>query len=165
MRRLGAFLLLLLLAVLGAGCASQSSVKQLEADLVKSKAEVQQLRQEVESLKAQLTSEVAAIHAEAGDLAAQRILGDWSRNSPQSVRVQNNYQALRDSVRDPGAGAASQLNRALVRTANAAALIYIVDQMQGQSSERKLEVLNQCLEYFLGVTSSTRSCGLVPIAP
>jgi outer membrane murein-binding lipoprotein Lpp len=157
--------LLVALASVSLGCASRSSVEQLQADLSKSRAAMQSLRQEVDALKSQLSRDIDAVRSEAGDLAAQQILGDWNRAKAQSVRTQNNYQALRDSVRDPGAGAASQLNRALVRTANASALIFIADQMQDQTANRQLEVLNQCLEYILGVTSSTRSCNLAPIAP
>ena len=165
MQRIGAFLLLFTLLALGIGCASQTSVQQLEEDLAQSETEIQDLRLELDSLKSQLSSYVDAIRAEAGNLAARQILGDWSRSTPQSIRTQNNYRVLRDSVRDPEGGAASQLNRALVRTANASALIYIFEQMDGQLPTRQLEVLNQCLEYILGVTSSTRSCNLEPIAP
>jgi len=123
--------------------------------------EVQSLRQEVDLLRQELNQ----IPAESVELAARAILGEWSRDVPQKERVGNNYEALRASVFDPDVGAAAQLNRALVRVANAAAVIFLLEEMTGQPEARQLEVLNQCLEYLLATTSSTRSCNLIPIAP
>ena len=112
-----------------------------------------------------LRQEVSSFRAKVGDLAAQKILAEWGRGLTHSTRAGNNSQALRDSIHDPALGATAQLNRALIRTAHISALIYIAAEIVGQAKSRKLEILNQCLEFLLGVASSTRSCNLVPILP
>ena len=166
MRNFYAIVALFVILTLGTACASQSSVSQLEDNLNISQREIQGLENEIQSLKIQLAEDIAALRSETGEIAAKEILGDWGRDTPQVVRTQNNYQVLRDSVRDPNSGSASsQLNRALIRTANMASLIFIQDLMDGQSSARKLEVLNQCIEYIVGINSSTRSCNMHPIEP
>lgn len=135
-------------------CNSQSDIKKLQSENARLSSEVEQLRQQLERLQTNV-----------GDLAAQSILGKWSREMPQATRVSDNYSALRESVSDPAPGAAAQLNRALVRTANVAALDFVLVAMAGQPESRQLEILNQCMEFMLGITSATRSCQLAPIAP
>ncbi len=100
------------------------------------------------------------------DDIALTILGDWDRSVPQAERARDNYSVLRESIGQPGPGSAVQLQRALVRTANAAALPLIGPDLAAASSERAaLERLNQCVEFLLGLSGSTVACNLAPISP
>lgn len=104
--------------------------------------------------------------AEVADGVAAILLGDWDRSIPQSKRSDNNHQSLRDSVRQPGPGSSAQFQRAVVRTANAAALPLIWDdEMRGASQAQALEALQQCVEYLLAINGATSACNMVPIAP
>ena len=162
------------LVIFGA-CASNSQVETLAAENTKSQADFRVLRQSLDR-QAALADEQAAdianleralseLKNEVGSRAARDILGAWSRETPQLVRVRNNYSALRQSSFEPGPGADSQLNWALVRIANVAALTLIGDEMRYEEQTRQLEILNQCMEYLLGINSASRSCDLEPISP
>jgi hypothetical protein len=121
----------------------------------------QKLSTEMESLQ----TETAALQSSIGDVAASQILGEWSRDVPQQQRIGNQFQGLLESVMEAESGAASQLNRDLVRTANIASLLWIAADMQEQSENRKLQILNQCLEYLLAINNATSSCNMQPIFP
>ena len=114
---------------------------------------------------ATLRSEMETLRESIGDIAASQIMGEWSREVPQQQRIGDRYDAVRESVLEPEGGAAAQLNRALVRTANVASLIAIERAMVGQPELLQLQILNQCLEYLLAINSATLSCNLVPITP
>ena len=147
----------LVLALAAFACSSGPSQELLDLEL-----KLQTLETQLEILK----TEITLLKENVGDEAAEQILSEWSREVPQSTRVENNYQALRTSVFDAEQGAAAQLNRALVRTANVAALTVIRSDLAFSIDEaRRLEILNQCMEFLMGITSSTRSCNLEPISP
>jgi len=130
------------------------------------------LKSEIDLLKAEsaeevrgLKSEIDLLKVESVDLVAKDILAEWSREVPQQERVSDKYAVLRNSVLEPKPGAAGQLNHALIRIANIAALPLIGQDMIGQTERVQLQILNQCVEYLLGTSNAVYACNMQAISP
>lgn len=140
-----------------AACQSNVPIEQYDQDLAEANQRVQRLEGEISDLR----DEIADLRDSVPSLAAKGILGQWNSVIPTSARLRFGSAGVEDIFyTDPDPGASDQLNKAFLRMAVIIASDLVVSDVRFAEPDEQYRVLNQCLEYIMGINSVTRACGL-----
>ncbi len=138
-------------------CQSNVPVEQYDQDLAEADQRVQRLEGEISDLR----DEIADLRDSVPSLAAKSILGQWNSVIPTSARLGIGSAGIKDVFyTDPDPGASEQLNKVFLRMAIIIARDLVVSDVRFAEPDEQYRILNQCLEYIMGISSVTRACGL-----
>ena len=155
----------ILLIVVVTITACQSSVPQetYNQDLAMAETQVQELKADIADLRQELFNidkEISSLRGAVPELAATDILGQWNSIIPSSVRSGVRGLNLGEVFySDPDPGASEQLNKAFLRLALISARDMVASDIRYAEPDEQYRILNQCLEYIMGINSVTRACG------
>lgn len=164
--KLGAISMAMLLPTMVTLAACQSSVplEQYDQDLNEADQRVEKLEAEVSDLRqeiADLKKDIDRLRDSVPGLAAKDILGQWNSVVPSSARLRFGAVTVKDIFyADPNPGPSDQLNKAFMRMALITAIDLVGFDVRFAEPDEQYRILNQCLEYILGINSVTLACGL-----